>query len=97
MIKVSVLYPNTPDGHFDMEYYTTRHVPMVLERCGGAVSPAGIERGIADAPYRVAGHLLFESKESMDEVLARHMAEFLADIPNFTNIQPTLQMAEVVL
>ena len=97
MIKVSVLYPNRPDGHFDMEYYQTRHVPMVLERCGSVVKPGGIERGLGDAPFCVAGHLLFESRQAMDDALGRHLPEFLADIPNFTNVQPTIQVAEVVL
>jgi len=26
MIKVSVLYPNKPGTHFDMNYYVTKHM-----------------------------------------------------------------------
>ena len=103
MIKVSVLYPNQPDGTFDMDYYTGRHVPLVLGRCGDDVKPGGIERGVAGgapgtaAPYRVAGHLLFDTTEAMERSLFRHMQEFLDDVPNFTNIEPVVQISEVVL
>jgi len=101
MIKVSVLYPNTPDGRFDMEYYRTRHVPLVIERCAGAVKRGEIERGIAGAdgaaaPFCVAAHMLFDSTQSMQESFGRHVPEFIADLPNFTNIQPTLQISELL-
>lgn len=103
MIEVSVFYPNRPDAKFDMEYYTQRHVPLVLERCGPDVEPGGIERALAggafglEAPYCAAGHLIFESREGMERSLGRHMPELLADVPNFTNIQPVVQISEVVL
>ena len=29
MIKVSVMYPNSPEGTFDIEYYCNTHIPMV--------------------------------------------------------------------
>lgn len=102
MIKVSVLYPNTPDGRFDMEYYQTRHVPLVIERCAGAIKRGEIERGISGAaegsgaPFCVAAHMLFDSSEAMQESFGRHMAEFVADLPNFTNIQPTVQISELL-
>ena len=102
MLKVSVLYPNQPGGKFDLDYYLNKHVPLVLERCGDDVKPGGIERGVAggapgsDAPYHVVGNLLFESPETMNRSLGVHMPELLADIPNFTNIQPVVQISEVV-
>ena len=102
MIKVSVLYPNTPGGRFDLEYYQTRHVPLVIERCAGAIKRGEIERGIAGAngsgaPFCVAAHMLFDSPESMHASFGRHMAEFVADLPNFTNIEPTVQISEVLV
>lgn len=103
MIKVSVLYPNTPDGHFDLDYYLTRHIPLVQERCGDALKRGEIEQGInagepgTKPPFRISGHLFFESTGAMENSLFRHMPELLADIPNYTNIQPTLQISEVLL
>ena len=103
MIKLSVLYPNQPDGSFDMEYYTSRHVPLVLDRCGADVQPGGIERALPggafglDATYCAAGHLIFESRDAMERSFGKHLPEFLADVPNFTNLQPVVQISEVVL
>jgi uncharacterized protein (TIGR02118 family) len=103
MIKVSVLYPNGSDAKFDMDYYTKTHVPLVLDRCGADVKPAGIERALDGgafgmaAPYCAAGHLVFESREAMERSFGKHMPEFIADLPNFTNIQPVVQISEVVL
>lgn len=102
MIKVSVLYPETPDGRFDMDYYRVKHVPLVIERCGGAIKRGEIEQGLADAmpgyaaPFRVTAHLIFESTELMQASFGHHLSEFLADVPNFTNIRPVLQIGEVV-
>jgi uncharacterized protein (TIGR02118 family) len=103
MIKMSVLYPNQPDGTFDMDYYVTQHIPFVLSRCGSDATPGGIERGVAGgapgspAPYRVAAHLLFLSQAAMERSFGRYVQEILADLPNFTNIQPIVQISEVVL
>ena len=32
MVKISILYPHSPDATFDMEYYLRTHMPMSLER-----------------------------------------------------------------
>jgi len=103
MIKVSVLYPNRTDGRFDLDYYTKTHVPLVLERCGDAIKRGEIERGTASAgdnsspPFRIVAHLLFESTEAMQASFGRHLAEFVADLPNFTDIEPVVQVSEVLL
>ena len=34
MIKVSVMYPNTPGARFDHEYYRDQHLPLVKARMG---------------------------------------------------------------
>ena len=36
MIKVSVMYPNTPGARFDHEYYRGKHMPLVKARMDGA-------------------------------------------------------------
>ena len=34
MIKVSVMYPNTPGARFNHEYYRDKHMPMVAAKMG---------------------------------------------------------------
>jgi len=103
MIKVSVLYPNAPSARFDMNYYVTRHMPMVRDRCAPACRSIAAEGGIgggepgSQAPYIAAGHLTFDSVAAFQEAFTPHAAEILGDIPNYTNIKPIIQIAEIKL
>ena len=103
MIKVTVMYPNAADVRFDMAYYLDRHMPMVRDLMGGALKGMNVEQGIAGgqpgvpAPYIALGHLLFESVDAFEAVFGQHSAAILADIPNYTNTQPTVQISQVKL
>ncbi len=41
------------------------------------------------------GHLYFDSVEEFQTAFTPHAAEIMADIPNYTNIQPVIQISEV--
>jgi uncharacterized protein (TIGR02118 family) len=103
MIKVSVLYPNASDVKFDMAYYLDRHMPMVAKLLGGALKGMNVEQGLAGgqpgvaAPYVALCHLAFESIDTFQSAFDQHSAQILADIPNYTNAQPTLQISQVKL
>ena len=103
MIKVSVFYPNGNGATFDMEYYRTKHMPMVQRLSDGACKGIAAEQGLSGAPpgtpapYIAAGHLLFDSVEAFGAVLDRHGAEIMADIPNYTKVQPVIQISEITL
>lgn len=102
MIKVSVLYPKTASSRFDMDYYANRHVPMVLGMVGDACKGSAVEAGVcgtsADEPpaYAAMGHLYFESAEAFGAAFGPHAGAILGDIPNFTDVQPVIQLSEVV-
>lgn len=49
------------------------------------------------APYCVVGSQVFESVETMQATFGRQIAEFAADVPNFTNIELQLQISELVI
>jgi uncharacterized protein (TIGR02118 family) len=101
MIKVSVLYPNSGDAKFDMNYYVTKHMPMVRQKLGAACKGVAVEQGIAGGapgapPAFVAmGHLLFDSADAFQTAFAPHASEIMADIPNYTKIQPVIQISDV--
>jgi uncharacterized protein (TIGR02118 family) len=105
MIRLTALWPKTSDSHFDMDYYLSKHVPMTKARLEGLGFPveAGVDEGLAGfppgepAPYAAIGYLLFENMEDLQKGLATHGAEMIADIPNFTNVQPQIQIGSVVL
>ena len=101
MIKVSVLYPNTDGAKFDMDYYLNKHTPMVKQKLGAALKSVAIEAGIAGAApgsqptYRVLCHLGFDSVESFNKAFAPHAQDIMGDIPNYTDVQPVVQIGEV--
>lgn len=102
MIKVSVFYPNSQDCKFDFDYYCKSHMPMVRDRLGVACCGIAVDKGIAGepgqrAPYVAAAHLFFESVEAFQGAFDPHAGEILADIPNYTNVAPVLQISEVLI
>ena len=103
MIKVSVLYPNQKGCIFDMAYYCNTHIPMVRRLLGSAIKGVAVEQGIggiapgSQAPYVAMGHLLFASLEAFQKAFEAHAQALLADIPNYTNTQPVIQISEVML
>lgn len=98
MIKVSVLYPNADGATFDMDYYCVTHMPLVQKVIGATLKGLSADLGVSgQGPYIAMGHLLFESVEAFQTCLATHGPTLLADIPNYTNTQPTFQVSEVKL
>ena len=101
MIKVSVFYPAQNGSKFDMDYYCKSHIPMVQQKLGAACKGVAVEGGLAGAtpgsrPAFVAmGHLYFDSAEAFQAAFGPHAQEIMADIPNYTDIQPTIQISEV--
>jgi len=102
MIKVSIMYPNGVGSTFDMTYYCQTHIPMVRQKLGTALKGIVVEQGIggeepgSPAPYLALCHLLFDSVAAFQASFAPHVQQFEADIPNYTNTQPTIQISEVI-
>jgi uncharacterized protein (TIGR02118 family) len=102
MIKVSVLYPNGPGKRFDIDYYCRVHMPMVQERLGPALQRIAVERGLtggeagSSPPFLACGHLYFETVEAFQKAFAPQAGPILADIPNYTDATPVIQIGEVM-
>ena len=101
MIKLSVFYPNEEGKKFDMEYYLNSHIPMIQEKVGAALKAGAVDQGLggampgSPATYVAMGHLLFDSVEAFQSSFGPHAEAIMADIPNYTDIQPTIQISEV--
>jgi uncharacterized protein (TIGR02118 family) len=96
MIKVTVMYPAGEGSTFDMEYYKSKHMGEIVSR---VLKPARIEidQGVEGQPYMAMGHLLYDSQEAMQAGMGGPDAgEAMADIPNFTNVQPQIQISQTV-
>ncbi|MBO0933352.1 EthD family reductase [Fibrella aquatilis] len=103
MFSVTVLYPNTANSQFDMDYYLNKHTPLVHERLRpmgltGVDLKEGIAGGAPGTPqaYTMITQLNFDSMEELQNALATHGPELIGDIPNFTNVQPQMQISQSV-
>jgi uncharacterized protein (TIGR02118 family) len=102
MVRMSVYYPSQPGVTFDHDYYAGAHRRLVEERLG----PLGlvrveIERGMAGygggpSPYVAVGHLLFDSADTLGAAGDARGGDVVADVPNYTNAQPVVQISEIV-
>jgi uncharacterized protein (TIGR02118 family) len=103
MIKVSVMYPNTPGARFDHTYYRDKHMPLVKARMGDACKYYTVDKGLAGgAPgtpptYIGMCHIFSDSVEIFQEGFGPHIAEIMADIPKYTDLTPIMQISEVVV
>ena len=104
MIKVTVLYPYRADARFDMDYYCDAHMPLVQRTLRPALKGLAVDKGLAgeapgDAPVYIAiGHLLFDSVDAFQAAFVGARAEaILKDIPNYTDIQPVVQINEIMI
>ncbi len=94
-VKVSVLYPASEGSTFDMDYYKVKHREIV-ERVLGPVE-FSCEQGLPDQPFMATGHLVYESMEAMQAGMGGPDAgEAMADIANFTNVTPQLQIGTII-
>jgi uncharacterized protein (TIGR02118 family) len=75
----------------------------VQQKLGPACNRMAVEAGVAGgapaapATYLAMGHLYYESTEAFQTAFAPHAQAIMADIPNYTNTQPTIQISEVKL
>jgi uncharacterized protein (TIGR02118 family) len=100
MILISVMYPDESASTFDEAYYLETHIPLVKERWGSMgledvhlLRSVGTPDGSA-APYRVMALLRFRSLQDFESAGREHGREIFADIPNFTNVKPIVQINE---
>jgi len=101
MIRASVMYPNSDTATFDIDYYCQTHMALVRELLREKVRGISVDSGVGQpgspAPFIAIGHVLFDSLEDFQSSMAAHGARLMADIPNYTNIRPTVQVSEVRL
>lgn len=100
MIRVSVMYPNSEGATFDHDYYREKHMELVRRVIPG-VKGIQVDKGVsgggnAPAAYVAIGHLYFDTMDDFAAGMAKGGAEAMADVPNFTNVQPSVLVSETV-
>jgi uncharacterized protein (TIGR02118 family) len=102
LIKVSVMYPFAEGKTFNMEYYETKHMPMVAGYLGSNLVKYTIEKGIASGipnqplPYMAIGIFYVKSLADYQAAIGPNRDAIRADFPNYTYIAPVILVSEVV-
>ena len=101
MVKVSVFYKNTAGAKFDADYYLSVHMPLAARLLSAGIKSATAEVGVrgtedGDAPAFVAiASFTSESVEAFMNAFMEVGARLQADIPNYTDIEPLIQVSNL--
>lgn len=93
MHVITILYPRTDDSTFDMDYYTSSHMPMFAEVLGEACKGWGAAT-VPAGKYAAIGWATVTTADAFNAAMAEHGAKVMGDIPNYTNVQPELLVGE---
>jgi uncharacterized protein (TIGR02118 family) len=102
LIKVSVMYPYAEGKTFNMEYYETKHMPMVARFLGSNLVKYTIEKGMASGipnqplPFMAIGTFYIKSLSDYQAAVAPNRDAIRADFSNYTNITPVILVSEVI-
>jgi len=102
MVKVTILYPNAEGKTFDMHYYSNKHMPMVASLLGDSLKLLEIDKGLAGRtpdepiPYLAVGYLYFDQLSAYQNSFGPNAEKIVSDVPNYTNIEPVVQISEVM-
>jgi uncharacterized protein (TIGR02118 family) len=100
MIRVAVMYPRTEGKSFDLEYYKNTHMKLVKEKLGpfgliaSEVDSAVAGMDDSPSPYVTIGYIIFDTLDQFQTGFAKVGGELIADIPNYTEIEPVIQVSE---
>jgi uncharacterized protein (TIGR02118 family) len=102
MHRLTVLFPAKDGEAFNFDYFFGRHHKLIVSRFKpeGMVS-CEFDKGVSDpagdkAPYVAMAYLRFNSAEALQKALVKHGAEIMGDFPNYTKIEPIMQVNEVM-
>ena len=103
MIKVAIFYPNGEGKTFDMDYYSNKHMTMAARLFGDSLKAMAIDKGLASGtpdtplPYLAIGYFYFETMSACQNSMKANSATLRADVSNYTNTKPVIQISEVQL
>ncbi|HWV31767.1 MAG TPA: EthD family reductase, partial [Dyadobacter sp.] len=102
LVKISVMYPYAEGKTFNMEYYETKHMPMVAGYLGANLVKYTIEKGLSSGipnqplPYMAIGTFYVKSLSEYQKAIAPNRDAIRADFANYTDVTPVILVSEVV-
>jgi len=98
MLRCTVLYPNQDGAKFDFDYYLKTHIPMANDILGGSFE---VSKGLPGPDGKGPAFLCVATLKvaSAADFAARNKENghrLGADVPNYTNVEPIIQMEEIL-
>jgi uncharacterized protein (TIGR02118 family) len=99
---ITVMYPNTDEATFDLEYYLAKHMPLVDEKfkpfgLKGWRVVQGTGTPFDGKPlYSIIATLEFDTADQFKAAVAAEGGPVFGDVPNFANTQPIVVIGDIV-
>ncbi len=105
MFNISSIYTKKEGYKFDFDYYMNEHMPRSIDLLSVAKGFKGVsvEKGVTiedpkiESSFVAMCHYYFDSLEDFMAAFGPHAEELQGDIINYTNIEPTIQINEVLI
>ena len=95
-LRVYVLYPSGDGVIFDSNYWLSTHYDLLKNGVWKDALEIEFSLGTPDSSYVAVATVVFADKESLNAALDDPgMAEVVADISKYTNIQPVVFNCEI--
>ncbi|GAA6181262.1 MULTISPECIES: EthD family reductase [unclassified Shimia] len=98
-VSLQVLYPVGEGTTFDHDYYSATHMALVAEHMGAHIVSAQASKGLAGGPdvpppFHAIATITFTDQAAMNAAMGAS-GPVMADIPNFTNVQPQVLIGQI--
>ncbi|KIC11841.1 ethyl tert-butyl ether degradation protein EthD [Leisingera sp. ANG-M1] len=99
-VSLQVIYPVSAESRFDHGYYAATHMALVDEYIAPHTQSIIVTKGLTGgpdvpAPFHAVATMVFADQAALDAAM-QAAGPALADIPNFTNVQPQILIGDVV-
>jgi len=98
MVRVSFLYFKEKNSRFDVNFYINNHMELVkkhLTPCGLLKIEVDVSLLEDENPLHAIGYLYFSTKDEFIDGFSREGKRLKKNIPNYTNIDPKIQISEI--
>ena len=91
---LTIVYPNSDGVRWDVEYYRTHHMPLIMRQYGKeAIKRFELRKGSTDQkggtpPYIGAVNIYINDQKAFDAAGAEHGKTLVADVPHFSSVMP---------
>ena len=91
---LTILYPNSEGVRWDVEYYRTHHMPLIMRLYGQeSIKRFELRKGTTDQkggspPYIGTVNIYINDQTAFDAAGAQHGKTLVADVPHFSSVMP---------